>query len=267
MPLWMKCGIHCMRNSCTSFTYNLFEGYRQGIIICASSFINGFYIKLKNLTFCAVDWLRNIHNEVYDFHIQRKQVMENSHATRHSSFQQRLHTMSGLKSLTITWLNHVWQWIITAESSMLFSLKEHYPFCWRLYHLMLIRGCGLSTVAPLATFHTMYIEQTDVSNGDPTVCPPRSHDHNSIFFLQGCMKKNYATEVQDWKNLKNHILVAVTNIRGQSRQLVNVRESIQHSCEAYIWNGGSNSELSCEEIHRTAYKSSLHDHTLQLYIM
>lgn len=211
---------------------------------------------------CTVDWLRSIHSQVYNFHIQHEQVMENSHTTRHSSFQQRLRTMSGLGSLMITWLNHMWQWIITAESSMLFFLKEHFPFCWRIYHLMLIRGCGLSTVAPLATFHAMCIEQTDVCNGDQL-----SALHvlliTTPFFLTGVyQRKIYAKEVQDWKNLKNHILVAVTNIRGQSRQLDNVRESIQHSCEAYIWNGGSNFELSCEEIHRTAYKSSLHDHTI-----
>jgi hypothetical protein len=35
--------------------YNVFKNYSQGIIIFASSSVDGFYIKLKmNLTFCAV---------------------------------------------------------------------------------------------------------------------------------------------------------------------------------------------------------------------
>lgn len=49
-------------------------------------------------------------------------------------------------------------------------------------------------------------------------------------------------EVQGCNDLVNHILVAVTNITGQPRQLVHVKDCIWCHCEGCIQVGGGDFE-------------------------
>jgi hypothetical protein len=72
--------------------------------------------------------------------------------------------------------------MVSAESNM-YSLKEHFSFYWRMYHLMLIRGCGLSMMSPLPIF-AMGI-QLSALHGLPIITP---------FFLIGTYQRKYLSQ-------------------------------------------------------------------------
>lgn len=74
------------------------------------------------------------------------------------------------------------------------------------------------------------MEQSFFRHSDHLWEPDQLH-----FFLMECIKGNvYATEVQDHDDLINRIVVTATDIRGQQRKQINIRDPRQCRCEACI---------------------------------
>jgi hypothetical protein len=139
----------------------------------------------------------------------------------------------------------MWQQIISMETSMLILLREHFPLYWRIYPLIFLRVCGSAWPHPPPPPNLLFMPSAKLVEGifwtcgfsrDLTGWPPCSPGLNPLdFFLRKCL---CYTSTRSWQS--DCILVAVTDIEAQPRQLVLIRDSIRSHCEACVLPGGRN---------------------------